>query len=191
MERVVGLDLSLTSTGIGVVTRRVDGRCLASASTVVSRGKRADVLTDRDKRIGEIVRDVIRVADRATLVVVETLYSGSKGGSLIDRAGLWWRVVHSMHHHDVPVATCVPTTRAKFAAGSGKADKAVVAAAVSRQWPDLTAANNDEYDAVALAHAGAMWLGWNVPELAHQRETVASSTGLVWPTYPGSDEEVA
>ena len=191
LNRVCGVDLSLTSTGIGVISQRVDHTTLATSTTITSRGKRADVLVDRDARLGQIVREIMRVANTCTLVVIETLYSGSKGGSLIDRAGLWWRVVHSLHHHDVPVATCVPTTRAKFAAGSGKADKAVVAAAVSRAWPDLKAQNNDEYDAVALAHAGAMWLGWNVPSLAYQREAIEKSTGFSWPSYPGSDEEVA
>jgi Holliday junction resolvasome RuvABC endonuclease subunit len=97
-------------------------------------------------------------------------------------------VVQELHIRDAPVATCAPTTRAKLAAGSGKADKAVVAASVQRQWPDLRAANNDEFDAVALAHAGALWLAWPVPSFVYQRDSL---NAITWPALPEDNKEAS
>lgn len=172
MERIAGLDLSLTSCGVGVITRRGDGTCIANCSTFTSRGKRDDGLPERAARIADLAAGVVRHAANAELVVIEGPSHGSRGGSPLDRHGLWWRVAAELIGRGVPVAVCAPATRAKFAAGSGRADKAAVSSAVSRLWPDLSVANADEADAVALAHAGAVRLGWDVVTLERHRDAL-------------------
>ena len=183
LERIVGLDLSLTSCGVGVITRRVDDTCIAACSTITSRGRRGDGLTERAGRIGALAGEVALAAVPAALVVVEGPSHGSRGGSPLDRHGLWWAVGQELVARSVPVAVCAPATRARFAAGSGKADKAAVSAAVARLWPDLTISNADEADAVALAHAGAVRRGWPVETLARHRDALAA---VRWPA--GLDE---
>lgn len=178
MDRIVGIDLSLTSCGIGVITRRSGGTCIANCSTIVSRGRRADGLPERAARIARLAADVVHHAAGAVLVVVEGPSHGSRGGSPLDRHGLWWRVAGELLDRGVPLAVCAPATRAKFAAGSGRADKAAVSSAVSRLWPELELANADEADAVALAHAGAVALGWDVVTLSRHREALSA---VAWP----------
>lgn len=79
----------------------------------------------------------------------------------------------------VPVAVCAPATRARWATGSGKADKAAaVAAAVARLWPTAALVNADVVDALAIATAGAQRLGWAVPTLARHTDALAAIT---WP----------
>lgn len=40
IQRVVGVDLSLTSCGVAVITQRASGDCIATVATYTSRGKR-------------------------------------------------------------------------------------------------------------------------------------------------------
>jgi Holliday junction resolvasome RuvABC endonuclease subunit len=178
MDRIAGLDLSLTSCGIGVITRRSDHSCIANCTTITSRGKRDDGLPQRAARIAALAADVVRPASTASLVVLEGPSYGSRGGSPLDRHGLWWRVAGELLERGVPLAVCAPATRAKFAAGSGKADKAAVSSAVSRLWPQLDISNADEADAVVLAHTGAVRLGWDVVTLERHRDALAA---IRWP----------
>jgi Holliday junction resolvasome RuvABC endonuclease subunit len=154
--RVVGIDPSLTSTGVAVVWRGVQGTL---AATIATKGKRADTLVDRRNRIGHIVEKLGEYWGSADLVVVEGPAGATPGGSTWDRAGLWWAIVHSVMDY-CSVAVVSPTTRAKWATGNGRADKAAVAVAMSRRAPDVDLSTSDEADALALAWMGAQWLGW-------------------------------
>lgn len=178
MDRIVGLDLSLTSCGIAVITRRTDTNCIANCSTFTSRGKRDDGLPERAARIADLAADVVRHASNAELVVLEGPSYGSRGGSPLDRHGLWWRVAGELVDRGVPLGVCAPATRAKFATGSGRGDKAAVSSAVSRLWPQLDISNADEADAVALAHMGAVALGWDVVTLSRHRDALGA---VRWP----------
>ncbi|MGW5645045.1 hypothetical protein ACWEV3_40890 [Saccharopolyspora sp. NPDC003752] len=158
MTNIAGVDLSLVSTGLARVTHGA-GRWVADTSTIPTKGHRDDTLQqrhDRIRRIGDKVRDWCRNAD---LVVVEGPSHGSRGGSPVDRYGLWWRVVGRLLDAELPVAVVAPTTRAKFAAGKGNADKAAVAVAAARIWPDAEITGSDEADALVLASIGACLLG--------------------------------
>lgn len=135
MQRVAGIDTSLTSSGIGIITRRGDGVCLASATTITSRGRRADGLPERATRITELAQAIDRAVGPVVLAVVESPAHGAQGGSPMDRHHLWWLIVGRLLARGVPVAVCAPATRAKFATGTGRADKAAVAAAIARLWP--------------------------------------------------------
>lgn len=178
MIRIAGLDTSLTSTGIGIITRRVSGDCLATATTITSRGKRNDGLPERATRIAGLAEAIDHAVGSVALAVIENPAHGSRGGSPMDRHYLWWLVVSKLIARGVPVAVCAPATRAKFATGSGKADKAAVSAAITRLWPELELTNSDEADAVCLAHAGAVRLGWPVETLQRHRDALAA---IHWP----------
>lgn len=178
MQRVAGLDLSLTSSGIGIITQRTDGTCIAAATTLTSRGKRADGLPERATRIETLAEEIDRAVGPVALAVVEAPLPTTKGGSPADRHYVWWLVVSRLLKRGVPVAIAAPASRAKFATGSGRADKAAVSAAVCRLWPDLAIANSDEADAVALAHAGAVHLDWDVNTFQYHRDALSA---FRWP----------
>lgn len=172
---VVGIDLSLTATGLAAVTS--DG--MHEASTVKSSGKRGDTLVQRAGRIDEIV---FRVNDfachwRADLVVIEGPSIMSKGGSSWDRAWLWGTVVEDLL--STGVAVCPPTVLKKWAAGKGNADKAAVAVGVSRLWREIECDSDNEWDALALASMGSQRLGFGVvPDRAHH---AACLEKVEWP----------
>lgn len=174
---VVGIDLSMTSTGLAWV----DELGGAATWTVQSKGKRADDLATRSRRLVYLAAAVVGSMPGRTrfdltvdLVVLEAPSYGSTGASSWDRAGLWWLVVTKLHRLDVPIALCAPATRAKYATGSGRADKAAVAVAAAHLFPSVEISNSDEADALILAHIGAAHAGYPVGALTRHREALKS-----------------
>lgn len=177
MTAVIGIDASLASTGLATVHR--DGELFTR--TVTTKGKRDDSISERAARLRDIVESVRShlVGGHVVglgLVVIEAPAGVAPGGSTWDRAGLWWHIVQIALTLG-PVAAVSPTTRAKWAAGSGRADKAAVAAAMARRAPRVDIHNSDEADALALAWMGAQHLGW-LPATAAER---TSLTVVRWP----------
>jgi len=183
MPRVVGLDLSLTCTGIGILTQTRQGVKL-STGTATSTGKRAASLVDRHSRLTTLGADIMHHARGADLAVIEGPTPGVKGGSPIDRHALWWFVVGGLIRREVPVAVVSPTALKLAIAGKGNADKAAVAVAVERLWPGADVTSSDVTDAVGLAHLGAVALGWDVPELERHRQ-------VKWTDWPEFGVEAA
>ncbi len=174
MSHVIGLDLSLTSTGVACVAideaERISAvvRLEKSAPAGDAPGPRWARLTNMAERI---VTGPFGKAPLPDLVVVEGPSYGSsaqKSASIHDRAGLWWCVVGRLLDAGVPVAVCAPTVRAKWATGRGNAGKAEVSVGVARYWPDVNARADDEWDALALASMGAQRLGWLDAQAKHR-----------------------
>ena len=188
MDRIVGIDISLTSTGLAVITRRTDGTTLATTATFTSRGHRNDGLTERASRITTLAADIDRAAGPCVLALVEGPMIAVKGGSPVDRHHLWWAVVEHLLARGVPVAVVISTTLKRAIAGKGNADKGAVASAVTRLWADVELANADEGDALGLAHLGAVALGWPVQTLERHRESLSV---IRWPAGLTVGESVA
>jgi Holliday junction resolvasome RuvABC endonuclease subunit len=186
MRRIGGLDTSLTSTGIAIITRRVNGTCLANVTTIASKGKRNASIVSRSERLLNLRNDILHALLGCELVVIEMTAFGMKGGSALDRNGLWWAIVGKLCDIGTPVACCAITTNKKFATGSGRADKAAVSAAVSRLWPEVNITKEDEADALSLAHIGAVKAGWEVPTLQRHRDALPA---VAWPDQPVTELE--
>lgn len=190
MNRVVGLDLDLAKCGIGIVTLRPGrGDCSVSSAKLTSplrktgdpdpkTGRPTECLRDRYDRISDISGQAWHHASTADLVVIENKFAGSPGGKSIDRHGAYWHVVGRCLRKGIPVVEVAPTSLKLAIADSGRADKAAVAGALARLWPDLVIGSDDEVDAVGLAHIGAVRLGWPVVALERHR-----SVKCVWPPF--------
>ena len=181
----LGLDLSLTSTGIALVR---DGR-LAEVGNVKTKGKVGDSLAVRADRLRGVLSHIelgfVRSLD-LDIVVIESPSYGSSFGSAHDRSGLWWLVSDLCHRSDIPVATVSPPGRAKYITGSGKTkDKEVVLAhAIERYVVDggPRIVNDDVADAVGLADMGARWLGEPVvPDELMPAVNLEAMGGAAWP----------
>lgn len=150
---VIGLDLSLTSTGLALVE---DGKVIEVAN-IKSKGKKGASYDDWLVRIEKVYADTAfvmwqwiepRVIDAA---VIEAPSFGSKFGNPHERAGLWWKVYADLYGWGIPIKTLAPTSRAKYITGSGRADKTQVLASARERWGEIE--NHDIADAVGLA----MW----------------------------------
>jgi crossover junction endodeoxyribonuclease RuvC len=172
---VIGLDPSLTSAGVAVIAQHA----APTVRTIGSKGHRAAVIALRSTRIVKQAAAVLACVDPAsTLVVIEGPALGLNSPGVWDRAGLWWGIVAGCRSRSVPVAVCAPQTRAKWATGSGRADKTQVLAAMDALWPEVTIRDDNQADALVFASMGAQILGWDVPELDHHRACLAA---VAWP----------
>lgn len=153
--KVVGLDLSLTSTGAAWEpdsARRIQ--------TKPRDWRRED---DRLEFIVQRVMEIVHDADdpgraAALLVVIEGLTYGQANGSAFTRAGLHYlvrRAVLDAGHQFVIVA---PTALKKFVTGNGNASKELVLSTMTRRL-GRTISSDDVADALGLLAIGQALAG--------------------------------
>jgi Holliday junction resolvasome RuvABC endonuclease subunit len=185
MSTVVGIDPSLRATGLARITAGGSGAVL-EVDTVATSGHLADPLSARAGRIEGVTAAVLTFALPCDLAVIEQPAYRARGGSVLDRHGLWWSIVAELLGHSVPVAAVEPTRLKVWATGRGDADKAGLSAAVTR-WlaramdspgeADRGLQDSNQADAAALASMGAQHLGL-LPALGRHRAVLDR---VAWP----------
>jgi crossover junction endodeoxyribonuclease RuvC len=174
---VVGLDLSLTATGIATP--------YGGVSTVTSKGHAGASLPVRHVRLRAVSTHVMRkITDGTsptedTLIVVEAPAFDSRTGHQHDRSGLWWMVVDDLLAWGHSVVEVTTGGLKKYATGRGNAGKDEVLAAVIRRYPDVEVSNNNEADALVLRAMGCDWLGEPLAEVPKANR--AALDKVVWP----------
>lgn len=159
MSLVVGLDLSLTGTGIAtheqtwrVATEPKDGNTIQRVALVL-----------------DLVVNVLE-RKRPELVVVEAPSFASVGGSGHERGYLWWRVMEEVERRGIDWKTAAPSSIKKYATGSGatsgkgKVDKDAMMLATARRF-EWFAGKNDEADALWACAMGYEWLEQPIVDL--------------------------
>lgn len=197
---VLGLDLSLVSSGIAVVdTKKPADRLLFREGTralprVPTPGRSPKARTkdrglvpvwDRAKRIADLADRILLDVNHLPLdlAVVEAPSFGSPtSGAAHERSGLFWTVVGSLRSVGVPVAEVAPKSRALYATGDGAADKkSVVDATVARYG--LGTRDDNIVDAFVLAAMGCH--AYFRPLDRHTTEVQAAALrGVIWPALP-------
>lgn len=175
--KIVGIDLSLSSTGLAVI---VNGRAQVARHKTAPVG---DALARRHYRLLEIAEVVRSWASGADLVVLEGPSYASTTGHQHDRSGLWWLVVHRLLSSELPLGIVPPTSRARYATGKGNATKDAVIAAVVRRYPEVDVTGNDQADALILAAMGARRLGHPIDVVP--KASLTGMTGAAWPPESG------
>lgn len=159
---MVGLDLSLTGTGVAAIdlaTAQLRTAVHASPPPAI------DTLAGHAARHRMLVDGIVGqvVASNPALVVVEGLQFSVKmrDSSLTRRGFCWWAVVEGLCGAGVPVMEVTPQQIKQFATGRGSASKAEVVAAYAKAWPDAPMGRNieDRADAAHAAALGAAWVG--------------------------------
>lgn len=168
VPRVVGLDLSVTATGICWT----DGQCVTIGG---------------DSKLGDnrlvAIRDAIREACFDTvkkqpvdLVVIEDLPNHAQG------AGITGRVQGVAREHlcreGIPYALVIPSVLKKFATGKGTADKTAMTMALYKRT-GLELADDNQVDAWWLRATGMQHLGAPVVELPLSHLIALDKVG--WP----------
>lgn len=154
-EHVVGIDLSLTCTGIA---SHELGQVSGWTDLIKTDGKRLASWESRSTRIQHVCAELLNLMpDTDALIALEAPAYSSGVGSVWDRAGLWWLVYTelSKQHTILPI---LPNLRAKYATGKNAGKDEVLAAAV-RRYPSWDITNNNTADAVILAAIGARLAG--------------------------------
>ena len=165
--KVLGLDLSLTCTGLAG-----DGW-----TDTIRPGDRRGA--DRLMWIRDTLTD--RWLANVDLAVVEgpSYGSAARQSGHHERAGLWWLVRCALASRGVPTAVVAPACLKRYATGKGNAgkDRMVLEAARRFSWFEGT---EDEADALWLAAAGTDHLGHPYVTMpAHNRDALEK---VEWPT---------
>lgn len=166
--RVVGIDLSLTSTGIGIIDN-YQGR----ATRIRTAPKRGH------ERLEFLARRVLSYCKGADLVVIEgPAYAKPQGA--FDMGGGWWVVTHYLWKAGIQPVSVSPSSLKKYATGKGggpDAGKDRVLAAAVKRYPLVTIDGNDAADAFILAAMGADHLGHPVVKVPAVNRSVLATVG--------------
>ncbi|MFE1348178.1 hypothetical protein [Streptomyces sp. NPDC058757] len=163
---VVGLDLSLTSTGIA-------GEGWTDHIRTKTRG---------DHRLNYLAGEVSSFIKSADLVVMEGPSYGHVGPRAHeDMSGLRVLVRNFCFRHRIPYAVIPPSSLKLYATGRGNAAKGEIRSAVADRYGIHTegAARYDEADAYVAMAAGMAWLGY--PLAAVSERQARALDGVAWP----------
>ena len=190
MTIAVGIDLSLTSTGIAIIYPGI--ATPPWVTRIESKGHKDATLDQRRNRLARLVHKISDTVIQdwpdftsPPLVVIEgPSFGQARQGGQHDRAGLWWMTVDRFSVLEFPVVEVAPATRSKYATGKGNAAKDAVLAAVVRRYPNVEVNGNDEADALVLAAMGARHLGAPIDDLP--KTHLAAMDAVRWPALtPG------
>lgn len=150
---VIGLDLSLTATGLSDGTR---------TWTIRSKGHKIDTLADRANRLRLLAAGIADECSGAELVVIEGPAFASSSGHAHDRSGLWWLVIDTLWAEGIAMTKFVevpPSVLKKYATGRGNADKGAMIEAACKRFPNVETGGHDgRVDALWLAAMGRDYL---------------------------------
>lgn len=174
MPRILGIDSSLTGTGLcrlDITSYDADGYVpeIALATVRVSKSQKGDTWRAKSRRVHEVLAQIESaicdgdelIQDRVVmpdLVVLEELAYGAKGTALVVLHWLWGEVVTLCCRYDVPLLLVNVSGIKKFATGKGNAPKEEVLLAMVNRYPDAGIEDNNQADAYAAAMMGARWL---------------------------------
>lgn len=167
MIRLVGLDLSLTSTGIARLKLDEHGTITGShTDTVTSGPPEEQTLPQRVRRVDYVAGAVIEAVYRADLIVIEGASFGSTTGQAQERAWLRGAIYLALYELGVEFVEVAPTSLKLYATGNGRASKTHVVQSVRRHYGEhfdiplrKTDGREDVADAIALAAMGARSIG--------------------------------
>jgi crossover junction endodeoxyribonuclease RuvC len=168
--KIVGLDLSLTSTGVAVAYNTPDGE-IGIMNQAIIPGKK-----DRGfVRIETIRRLIDPWFNGASAVFMEGLSYASHTPTALERAGLWYLVASGLWKRNIPVYALPPTTLKKFITGKGNAEKSMILKEVYKRF-GIECETDDEADAVGLAVLGATYFCMRKPDNQAQGESTNKAT---------------
>lgn len=150
---VIGLDLSLTSTGAVVLSPGGEPGKLAQESMVIKSKFKEEA---RLEHIREQVMELVGV-NQPDLIVLEG-YAFGRPNAMAPLAELGGVIKHSLHTHGWIYLVVPPTRVKKYVCGKGNAKKDEVRLGVYKRW-GFEAPTNDEIDAYGLARIGLAYLG--------------------------------
>jgi len=163
---VIGLDLSLTSTGAVVLSPGEGQGGLRTESMVIKSKFKGEA---RLEHLREQIMALVSL-NQPDLIVIEG-YAFGRPNAMAPLAELGGVVKHSLYVDGWKYLIVPPTRVKKFACGKGNAAKDEVRLGVFKRW-GFEAKTNDEVDAYALARIGLAYLGLDDELIKPQIEVV-------------------
>ena len=164
----LGLDLSLTATGLAFCNGLAAMVDIVASKPSEGGGKPED---ERLQGILTAIGDYV-VLHGPSLVAIEGLSFGSKGGAAFTRAGLHYLVRNWLLVQGIPYVIVPPTTLKKWASGKGNARKDDMKLHAYKLY-GFEHKDDNAVDAYLLARLAAQIKGHDQPKNATQRDIVS------------------
>lgn len=180
---VIGLDTSLTATGIASSR----GWCEVIGHQKRSKDPGITQLPhpQRLDAIQTVLDNVLAAIASPDLVVIELPAPSRSGGGAHERGWLWWQLYARLTRRDIPIGLMTPNHRMLYATGKGAATKNLIVDAVARRWPAWpTQGDDNAADAVVLMAAGRDWIGHPITDMPKTHR--AALDKATWPTLLGA-----
>lgn len=175
MKSVIGLDISLTSTGWA---------CDNKQGVIAVKSKDTQRLSDIVNEFTKLLSEI-----NEPLVVLEGYSFASRSGQAFSIGELGGAIRLCLHNLEIPFAVVPPTCRAKFATGRGNASKNEVVSSISAKTGIVWAGKgaDDMCDAWILEEMGLYVLGR--PRYKWGKESIDSLLKIDWSTIGGKIEQ--
>lgn len=178
---VIGLDLSMTSSGVCLFSLDYETEGLKVTTRAIT-SKPAPVAERtpnvRARRLDDIVKTIRRdvAVVRPDLACVESPVPNRrmKSAMLLERGAVYWMTLAMLDYHGVEIVEVAPRERALYATGDGDADKVSVAASMVAEH-GREFATDDECDAFVLALIAARLLGTPLDESTDYRDKITAN----------------
>jgi crossover junction endodeoxyribonuclease RuvC len=152
----VGLDLSLTGTGVCVLTD--SGHSLYTIKSKPSGNKHLDELLRLKDIVSGIEDILIDQEDDVDLVAIEGLaFMARNTSALVQLAGLNYLVRSLLHDMKKDFTLVAPSSLKKFATGKGNGTKDLVMLEIYKKY-GITVLDNNQGDAFILAQVARAFL---------------------------------
>jgi len=167
---IIGLDLSLTGTGVIVLKEgKLDCEQLIKSKPSSDRSYKAETL-----RLMKIRDQIAEIADtkEPTLALIEGLaFAIRSTTALVQLAGLNYLVREMLVERNIPFIIVSPTTLKKFITGSGTAKKDVMLLETFKRY-GISFADDNLADGYALSRCGLALLGEETEKLTLKQQEV-------------------
>ena len=142
MKYFVGVDLSLTGTGLVVLDREFEILHKILVSTSPSINIEARILNIKDS--------IIKYFNKDSVIYLEGLSFGSRGQSMLELAGLHYLIRAYLYQQNYYFKPVPPTTIKKFITGKGNCKKELMLLKVFKRF-GIEFDDNNLCDAYSLA----------------------------------------
>jgi len=158
--RLVGIDASLTSTGVCVYYEENEYETIALKTKLKS-----------TERLIFLRNELEVICSYADYVFLEGYSFGSKGNALYQIGELGGIIRVRLHEMGIKLLVVPPTQLKQFTTEKGNATKELMAAWAQKRW-NVIFTTNDETDAYALVKLGQAYLGLDTELTAVQKKVV-------------------
>jgi Holliday junction resolvasome RuvABC endonuclease subunit len=181
MPRILGIDSSLTSSGlcrVDILGGDVTIPPAIDVWRVTSKPGPDRSAVAMSDRITQIITSMEPHVAKSDLVTLEGISFASSGTGAHALHWLWGRIVDLTTAYAVELLVVPPSLRMKYATGKGNANKDAVLAATIRRFPNVDVTGNDVADATILAAIGCRHLGLPIDDMPRANwETVMTKVG--------------
>ena len=166
----IGLDLSLTGTGVVVLN---DGKIIEQKlikSKPVPDGKPKDEV-ERIRGIVDGIEKIV-IQHKPNIAVIEGLaFMVRNATALVQLSALNYMIRYMLMQNNIPFIIVAPTSLKKFITGNGASKKDVILIELYKRW-GVTILDDNEADAYGLSQIGLALLEGNSKQIIKLQEEV-------------------